>query len=87
MEQQTFFFKYYFLIGTWLSLVEHSVRDAGVGGSNPLVPIKSIHVIIIHIHSNKSLSEKKEGLLFSNRGKKNENINNWWCRIYWISPC
>jgi len=25
--------------------------------------------------------------LFSNRGKKNENINNWWCRIYWISPC
>jgi hypothetical protein len=25
-------------VGTWLSLVEHSVRDAGVGGSNPLVP-------------------------------------------------
>ncbi len=22
----------------WLSLVEHSVRDAGVGGSNPLIP-------------------------------------------------
>ena len=27
-----------FLIGMWLSLVEHSVRDAGVGGSNPLIP-------------------------------------------------
>ena len=27
-----------FFVGTWLSLVEHSVRDAGVGGSNPLVP-------------------------------------------------
>ena len=27
-----------FRVGTWLSLVEHSVRDAGVGGSNPLVP-------------------------------------------------
>jgi hypothetical protein len=25
-------------VGTWLSLVEHRVRDAGVGGSNPLVP-------------------------------------------------
>lgn len=25
-------------IGEWLSLVEHSVRDAGVGGSNPLFP-------------------------------------------------
>ena len=24
--------------GKWLSLVEHSVRDAGVGGSNPLFP-------------------------------------------------
>ena len=26
------------IIGKWLSLVEHSVRDAGVGGSNPLFP-------------------------------------------------
>ena len=25
-------------VGEWLSLVEHSVRDAGVGGSNPLFP-------------------------------------------------
>ena len=25
----------------WLSLVEHSVRDAGVGGSNPLIPTTS----------------------------------------------
>ena len=25
-------------IGTWLSLVEHCVRDAGVAGSNPVVP-------------------------------------------------
>ena len=30
------------LVGTWLSLVEHSVRDAGVGGSNPLVPTNFI---------------------------------------------
>ena len=27
-----------FQVGEWLSLVEHSVRDAGVGGSNPLFP-------------------------------------------------
>ena len=27
-----------FLVGEWLSLVEHLVRDQGVGGSNPLSP-------------------------------------------------
>jgi hypothetical protein len=27
-------------IGAWLSLVEHLVRDQGVGGSNPLAPTK-----------------------------------------------
>jgi hypothetical protein len=32
----------HFLIGKWLSLVEHSVRDAGVGGSNPLFPTNKI---------------------------------------------
>ena len=26
------------LVGEWLSLVEHLVRDQGVGGSNPLSP-------------------------------------------------
>ena len=25
-------------VGTWLSLVEHYVRDVGVAGSNPVVP-------------------------------------------------
>ena len=30
------------IVGEWLSLVEHLVRDQGVGGSNPLSPtIKS----------------------------------------------
>ena len=28
-------------VGAWLSLVEHSVRDRGVGGSNPLAPTTS----------------------------------------------
>src|SRR5689334_12377515 len=28
-------------VGAWLSLVEHSVRDRGVGGSNPLAPTNS----------------------------------------------
>ena len=27
-----------FSVGAWLSLVEHLVRDQGVGGSNPLAP-------------------------------------------------
>ena len=26
------------VVGEWLSLVEHLVRDQGVGGSNPLSP-------------------------------------------------
>ncbi len=30
----------------WLSLVEHLVRDEGVGGSNPLIPTsKSLEII------------------------------------------
>ena len=28
--------------GTWLSLVEHCIRDAGVAGSNPVVPTSNI---------------------------------------------
>ena len=30
------------LVGEWLSLVEHLVRDQGVGGSNPLSPTNSL---------------------------------------------
>ena len=33
-----FYFRTTISVGKWLSLVEHSVRDAGVGGSNPLFP-------------------------------------------------
>jgi hypothetical protein len=32
-----------FVVGTWLSLVEHRVRDAGVAGSNPVVPTNKIN--------------------------------------------
>ena len=34
-------------VGAWLSLVEHRVRDAGVGGSNPLAPTNFYHHIQI----------------------------------------
>ena len=30
------------VVGEWLSLVEHLVRDQGVGGSNPLSPTNLI---------------------------------------------
>jgi hypothetical protein len=30
------------MFGEWLSLVEHLVRDQGVGGSNPLSPTNLI---------------------------------------------
>ena len=32
------FFSFFRRVGEWLSLVEHLVRDQGVGGSNPLSP-------------------------------------------------
>ena len=31
------------IVGTWLSLVEHRVRDAGAAGSNPVVPTSNIN--------------------------------------------
>src|SRR5258707_5377087 len=33
-------------VGEWLSLVEHLVRDQGVGGSNPLSPTISNQVLV-----------------------------------------
>ena len=38
----------YATVGEWLSLVEHLVRDQGVGGSNPLSPtnlFKHINIV------------------------------------------
>ena len=38
------------MFGEWLSLVEHLVRDQGVGGSNPLSPtirINHLHTIMV----------------------------------------
>ena len=29
-----------YLVGMWLSLVEYSLRERGVGGSNPLIPTR-----------------------------------------------
>ena len=50
-------------VGTWLSLVEHRVRDAGVGGSNPLVPTIS----------NSETWFEKYSILF--KIKKDDNFN------------
>ena len=36
------------LVGEWLSLVEHLVRDQGVGGSNPLSPTISFQALKLH---------------------------------------
>jgi hypothetical protein len=32
-------------VGEWLSLVEHLVRDQGVGGSNPLSPTNNFNAL------------------------------------------
>ena len=37
------------MFGEWLSLVEHLVRDQGVGGSNPLSPTIKIYNLQIFI--------------------------------------
>jgi len=36
-------------VGEWLSLVEHLVRDQGVGGSNPLSPTNSFQSLAIQL--------------------------------------
>ena len=38
-----FYFRH---VGEWLSLVEHLVRDQGVGGSNPLSPTNYFNPVI-----------------------------------------
>ena len=35
------------MFGEWLSLVEHLVRDQGVGGSNPLAPTNSSKILVL----------------------------------------
>ena len=35
-------------VGEWLSLVEHLVRDQGVGGSNPLSPTNLFQTLKVH---------------------------------------
>ena len=42
------------MFGEWLSLVEHLVRDQGVGGSNPLSPtnkINNLHRFLARLNS------------------------------------
>lgn len=36
-------------VGTWLSLGERCVRDAEVAGSNPVVPTKTLPVVLLII--------------------------------------
>src|SRR4030095_5328401 len=38
-------------VGAWLSLVERTVRDREVGGSNPLAPTISLHLRYPPLHS------------------------------------
>jgi hypothetical protein len=35
------------VVGEWLSLVEHLVRDQGVGGSNPLSPTNCFQLLTV----------------------------------------
>ena len=46
-------------VGEWLSLVEHLVRDQGVGGSNPLSPTNlsqvSTNIVITNLEASSSM--------------------------------
>ena len=44
--------------GEWLSLVEHLVRDQGVGGSNPLSPTNLFN----HLQVNNLLESRLSGI-------------------------
>src|ERR1700690_2406975 len=44
-------------VGEWLSLVEHLVRDQGVGGSNPLSPTNSFN----SLHTLNKLKDRPSG--------------------------
>ena len=47
-------------VGEWLSLVEHLVRDQGVGGSNPLSPTNIFNKISLF---DRSASEMRAPIL------------------------
>src|ERR1039458_2346458 len=46
------------MFGEWLSLVEHLVRDQGVGGSNPLSPT----ILFNHIQTYNILESRPSGI-------------------------
>jgi hypothetical protein len=60
-------------VGEWLSLVEHLVRDQGVGGSNPLSPTNlSLALSIVYA----AICTSVFSLLFGTFGTTEGNKNN-----------
>ncbi len=51
-------------VGEWLSLVEHLVRDQGVGGSNPLSPT----IVFNNLRDIPPTFGGPDGLFTQNRG-------------------
>lgn len=64
-------------IGEWLSLVEHLVRDQGVGGSNPLSP--TILAIAQNFESNLHSQKRASlfGLMMSRRKFATYSLSIW----------
>ena len=61
-------------VGEWLSLVEHLVRDQGVGGSNPLSPtILSLGFSIVYAASAASVFSAVFGTFGTTEGNSNPN--------------
>src|SRR4030095_8175857 len=59
--------------GAWLSLVEHLVRDQGVGGSNPLAPTNLFNSFQIPILTRKAVCTVVCTVSASNPPKLGEN--------------
>jgi hypothetical protein len=49
------------VVGEWLSLVEHLVRDQGVGGSNPLSPTNLFAFDLIELERSANLLSNYSG--------------------------
>src|ERR1700675_2682081 len=65
-------------VGEWLSLVEHLVRDQGVGGSNPLSPTKSKGLIGTHSGRNWARLRESEAQPYPLCRHCTENLANFW---------
>ena len=73
------------MFGEWLSLVEHLVRDQGVGGSNPLSP--TIYFKWLTQFFELAEINDVDDFVAVRASKINKLISNLYCIDRWLSLC